>query len=137
MTSFAPAPRDPLPASDAAHSAALKLTMRRWRRLSLALSAIIGEHGFASLYARCLHQTASAFPWITQSSPQPAESAFVRLAADLHARTDSEAAAACDALLTIFIDTLIVLLGELLTNRILRAAWDDDVADAAGPEQQA
>lgn len=117
--------------------AALALTMRRWKRLSLALCAIIGEHGFASLYARCLHQTGTSFSWLSQSGALSAEAALALLDADLRQRPASEATAACDALLGIFIDTLIVLLGELFTNRILLAAWDDDGADAAEPEPQA
>ena len=36
----------------------------------------------------------------------------------------------------IFIDTLIILIGELLTNSILRTAWGDDVVNDAGTEHR-
>jgi len=38
------------------------------------------------------------------------------------------------ALLTIFIDALIRLIGEALTTTILHAAWDTDAVDTAGKE---
>ena len=98
-----------------------------WRRLAAELTLIIGKRGFASLYSRSLNKAGAEFPWLEPHPPKDAVDAFKLLASVLETRDPSEAQAANAAVLNIFIDTLIVLMGELLTTSILRAAWGDDV----------
>ena len=104
-----------------------------WERLAAELIAIIGERGFASLYARSLNQAATVHKWLAPP-PKASRDAFKLLAASLQARAPAEAQAANGAMLNIFIDTLIILIGEPVTNGILRAAWGDDVVNDAGTE---
>lgn len=104
-----------------------------WERLATELTVIIGERGFSSLYAGSLNQAALQYAWL---APHPLASpdAFILLASSLTARAPAEAQAASGAMLNIFIDTLIILIGELVTISILRAAWGDDVVNIAGTE---
>jgi hypothetical protein len=109
--------------------------LRRWQSLALELRIIIGERGFASLYARSLHRAAVTYPWLAPEPPEDGE-AFDLLTARLRTQPAEVAHAASAALLNIFIDTLIVLIGELLTDSILRKAWGDDVVNQAGTEHR-
>jgi hypothetical protein len=106
-----------------------------WESLATELRAIIGEGGFDSLYARSLHQAAASFPWLA-APPQADGNAFRLLALRLKAQEAAAAQAANATLLTIFIDTLIILIGELLTDSILRKAWGEDVVNQAGQEHR-
>ncbi len=107
-----------------------------WERLATELSPIIGERGFASLYARSLHRAGLEFPWLAPHPPEAPADAFKLLASNLKECAPAEAQAASAALLIIFTDTLILLIGELLTNSILRKAWGDDVVNNAGTEHR-
>jgi hypothetical protein len=107
-----------------------------WQSLAAELQVIIGERGFESLYARCLYRAGDAYPWLEAHPPQVAAAAFQLLATRLHARAPAEAQAASAALLNIFTDTLILLIGDLLTNTILCTAWGDDVVNGAATEHR-
>ena len=107
-----------------------------WERLAAELTGIIGERGFASLYARSLNQAALQYAWLAPHPPKASSDAFTLLASSLKAHAPAEAQAASGAMLNIFIDTLIVLIGQLVTNSILRTAWGDDVVNFAGTEYQ-
>jgi hypothetical protein len=107
-----------------------------WQSLATELRVIIGERGFESLYARSLYRAGAAFPWLAPHPPQATGDAFKLLALRLKGRDPAEAQAASAALLNIFTDTLILLIGELLTNSILRKAWGDDVVNDAGTEHR-
>jgi hypothetical protein len=110
-------------------------TIHLWERFAAELILIIGEGGFQSLYSRSLHLTGATFPWMTaEHATQPAESRFAGLRASLAGRDAKEAGEASIALLATFIDILSVLIGELLTTRILRSAWGDDALNTAAKE---
>jgi hypothetical protein len=108
-----------------------------WERLAAELTVIIGDRGFASLYSRSLNEAGAEFAWLEPHPPKPPFDAFKLLASILETRAPEEAQAANAAVLNIFIDTLIILIGELVTNSILRTAWGDDVVNDAVTEQQA
>lgn len=116
-------------------NADVDIDIRLWESLAIELRAIIGERGFASLYARSLHRAAAAYPWLA-AQPQAGGAAFELLGLQLKGHEAAEAEAASAALLNIFIDTLIILIGELLTYSILRKAWGDDVVNQAGQEHR-
>ena len=107
-----------------------------WERLAAELTVIIGERGFSSLYARSLNQAALQYALLAPHPPTAASDAFILLTSSLTARAPEEAQAASGAMLNNFIDTLIILIGELVTNSILRAAWGDDVVNTAGTEHR-
>lgn len=107
-------------------------TAHLWQTLSDALVAIIGEGGFQSLYARSAHLCLSRYTWLAAGQGP----GFIDLRDSLAKQEPTKAAEASVALLTIFIDTLILLIGELLTTSILRSAWGDDAVNTAGKETQ-
>lgn len=99
-----------------------------WLTLMEELSPIVGDSGFAALFARCCHKCGSRFPWLTpQAGSALATVGFGALTAALAARLDSQPAqaglAASRALFASFYDLLLVLIGERFTAGVLDAAW--------------
>lgn len=103
-----------------------------WRRLSTELSAIIGDRGFQTLYARSVHLLRAQHPWLEEGIDPD----FEHLRTRLGQQEAALAGAASTALLTVFTDTLIMLIGEPLTITILHAAWDQDATTNAAKETQ-
>jgi hypothetical protein len=113
------------------------VTLQLWERLASELASIIGDGGFQSLYARSVHLARASFPWIVLSQPAMSTvSVFASLKECLEERDSKVACEASITLLNIFIDILILLIGELLTTSILRSAWGDDAVNIAGTELQ-
>lgn len=115
----------------------LDKTVHLWERLAAELISIIGEGGFDSLYARSIHLSKAAFPWLGHSpaSPaQPTDSRFAAVKMSLEGRDFAEASQASIHLLTTFIDILALLIGEHLTTNMLRSAWGDDALEPAVKE---
>ena len=114
--------------------AVVDVSIRLWQQLATELNQIIGERGVESMYARSLHQGQKQFSWLTPHPPQALQAAMSTLRAGLQGQADMVACAASTAMLMHFINTLILLIGELLTNSILLKAWGDDVVNNAGTE---
>jgi hypothetical protein len=115
--------------------AVLDVTIVLWERLASELISIIGEGGFQSLYARSVLLASATFPWMVHTHPwQRTDSRFSDLKISFDGRDFTEISEASIALLITFIDILALLIGELLTTRILRSAWGDDALDMAGKE---
>ena len=114
--------------------AVVDVSIRLWEQLATELNQIIGERGVELMYARSLHQSQKQFSWLTLHPPQALAAAMTALRASLQGQADSAACAASTAMLMHFINTLILLIGELLTNSILLKAWGDDVVNNAGTE---
>ena len=108
-----------------------------WEKMSTQIISIVGEGGFTSLYARSLHLTQSAFPWLADSSlSPPADQRFKKLKISFEGQTPAQATEANRRLLTTFTDILASLVGEQLTTRILRSAWGVDAQDRTSKEQE-
>lgn len=122
--------RGPAGAADAGVAA---ISAQRWHQLARQLCPIIGDGGFMALYLRSLHVARNQYNWLPQHDTIPAGAAFAALDQALR-ECPAAAGSASTALLCIFIDTLILLIGELLTTSILREAWGDDVENHAGTE---
>lgn len=102
-------------------------TIDLWRRLAAELVSIIGEGGFQSLFSRSVQLTSADFPWIAPiHAHQRLDSEFPDLKSSLTGRDFTEASEASIGLLVTFCDILAVLIGDVLTNRILGSAWGDD-----------
>jgi len=94
------------------------------RGLDQALAPIVGQRGMAALYKRSLHLCRPMHPWL----PVAAEGAefeldIAALTAALATRSSAEAAAAGTQLLASFRALLTTLIGESLTERLLRPVW--------------
>lgn len=94
------------------------------------LEPLVGVQGARALYARSLHVT-RAFQWPVQNeiSPPPREELLHVVDTHLGALTPQDARRASEALLHAFADLLLSLIGEPLTLRLLRSAWDDPAAE--------
>lgn len=113
------------------------VTFNLWERLASELTSIIGDGGFRSLYARSVHLVRVQFPWIAVNPPETSTNClFANFKKCLEERDSKTACEASITLLNIFIDILILLIGELLTTSILRSAWGDDAVNIAGTELQ-
>ena len=115
-------------------SAVVDVSIRLWEQLATELNQIIGERGVDSMYVRSLHQSQKQFSWLALHPPQALEASMSALRASLQGQADIVACSASTAMLMHFINTLILLIGELLTNSILLKAWGDDVVNNAGTE---
>lgn len=100
-----------------------------WTGMATALNKVIGEQGFESLFFRCLHEFESRHPWLA-AQHHAATGSINHLSAVLATRDFDEAENVSAALLVNFTETLNLLIGELVTNRILLSAWGTLAVDA-------
>ncbi|MDO8298784.1 hypothetical protein [Lacisediminimonas sp.] len=113
-------------------------TIKLWENLAREISPIIGEVGFESLYHRSIHLSSAEFPWLASAGKLPPnDSSFAGLRAALQAEDCEKAGEASIALLGIFVEIVIRLIGEPLTANILRAAWSDEIFQPAVKELKA
>lgn len=96
-----------------------------WRDIDAALAPIIGHRGVGALFRRTLHLIRHDYPWLTASHESMADPIdFTALQATLSQRTSANVVAANGALLQKFLEQLASLIGESLTERLLRAVVD-------------
>lgn len=89
-----------------------------------ALVPIVGRRGMAALYQRSLRLSRSTHAWLPAADEgTEAEFALTALKAALTRQTPADAAAAGTQLLANFHALLITLIGESLTERLLRPVW--------------
>jgi hypothetical protein len=107
--------------------------VRAWQGLAERLSPIIGEGGFRALYARSMHLTQAAFPWLSVLSPQSraSEPLFASLRQSLELQNPTLAAEAHRALLLTFTGLLGSLIGGVLAARLVQEAPPDSSTDGA------
>ncbi|MDO9286713.1 MAG: hypothetical protein Q7U26_17620 [Aquabacterium sp.] len=89
--------------------------------IDAALTPIIGPRGVMALWQRSLHLTAAAHPWLAALD-------LLLLAKAVGQRDAGDAAAAVNALLRAFHELLASLIGESLTERLLRTVWSPSLA---------
>ena len=93
-----------------------------WRGLEAAFSPLIGQRGFAALFKRCLFLARTDHPWLAavyEGTQAPGD--FTALATALSQQTVSSAVGANSAMLQTFYDLLANLIGDALTQRLLRS----------------
>lgn len=96
-----------------------------WRDIDAALAPVIGQRGVAALFSRTLHLIRQDYPWLTAGLESTADAMdFTALQSSLSQRTSANAVAANGALLQKFLEQLASLIGESLTERLLRAVVD-------------
>ncbi|MBC7499994.1 MAG: hypothetical protein H7315_05805 [Herminiimonas sp.] len=115
--------------------ALVDITIILWNKLASQLVSIIGQGGFQSLYSRSVNLTGAKFPWMAESaSSRIAEDGFAGLRRSLEGRAFSESRDASILLLSNLVNVLTMLIGDVLTTGILRAAWGDNNLDSLGKE---
>lgn len=98
--------------------------VKLWDLLATQLVLTIGERGFSSIYARSVFICHASYPWLKGSALSPyGKHRFAELKNSLQGQRPEDAGAANRLLLITFTDILASLIGELLTERILRSAW--------------
>ena len=113
--------------------AAIKL----WEQMATEIISIVGESGFNSLYSRSIFLTQSTFPWVAASTKSPlTDQRFAELKMNFEGQTPEQAIEANSLLLITFTDILASLIGEQLTNTILRSAWGNDATGRTNKEFQ-
>jgi hypothetical protein len=100
------------------------LVATTFQDINQALSPIVGQRGMAALYKRSLHLSRPLHAWL----PAAAEGAdvdidFESLTTALATRTSMDAAVAGTQLLESFLALLATLIGDSLTERLLRPVW--------------
>lgn len=107
-------------------------SVQLWEQLANELVSIVGEGGFQSLYARTILLNSKHFPWIVEENATSLPSQrFASLERCFAKQTEKVIYEANSALLITFIDILALLIGELLTSRILDSAWGGDASAQA------
>jgi len=108
-----------------------------WEQMATQIISIVGEDGFNSLYARSIFLAQPEFPWLAANSLSPqTDQRFAELKKRLEGQTPSQAREANSLLLLTFTGILATLIGEPLTSRILRSAWDNDASYSTSKESK-
>jgi uncharacterized damage-inducible protein DinB len=89
------------------------------------LAPVIGQRGSAALYQRSLHLARVDYSWLAAAYESAAEPRDLgALHAALVQQTAEQAAAAHDRALQTMLQLLADLIGQSLTERLLKSAWD-------------
>lgn len=91
---------------------------------SSALATLIGQRGVRSLYDRSLHLVSARYAWLELIDAAPTDEPFADVQGRLTDRSPEEALAAGTALLVEYTSLLAALIGEALTERLMRRAWE-------------
>lgn len=95
-----------------------------WLELDSALAPIVGSRGVSALGQRSLHLASAAHPWLAARQPGgPTTLDSGLLVSLLATRNSDDAAAAADTFLQTVHELLTGLIGESLTERLLRTVW--------------
>jgi hypothetical protein len=122
--------------TEGAHAALLAdATVATWLAIEAALSPIIGLRGVAALYKRSLYLARSDFPWLgAVYEGALGQSEFASLQGALSRQSDADAGAASIALLQTFNNLLTSLIGESLSDRLLRSVWNNHSSGSAAQD---
>lgn len=96
-----------------------------WIAIDNSLSPVIGQRGSAALLQRCIHLARERYPWLGGVNDAMADrDEFAALRAALAGQAPARAAEAHDSILQTYLDLLADLIGESLSQRLLRGAWE-------------
>ena len=99
-------------------------TLNIWHQITAWLAPVIGARGVEVLFSRSLHLTSSAFPWLVNAGDHGDNAALLAgLRACLTGSAANVATEASYTLLVTFTELLSTLIGESLTERLLRPVW--------------
>jgi hypothetical protein len=106
-----------------------------FRRIDQALAPIVGPRGMVALVKRSLHLSRPLHPWLPAGDQGvDAKMDLAALSAALATRPAMDAAAAGTHLLQNFRALLTTLIGESLTERLLRPVWATFLGGASAPD---
>ena len=96
-------------------------TLSTWHQMAALLTPVIGAKGVDILFRRALQQTSITFRWLTTAEDY--EESSTTLKTRLARRETDDAAEASYTLMVTFIELLATMIGESLTERLLRSLW--------------
>lgn len=109
---------------DADAQALAAAVVRVYDKLAGQLVLLIGEGGVRALTARSLHLVQRDFPWLAETrAADPSAGSFAQVGSCLARQEPAIAADAAVLALATFGGLLTTLIGEMLTMRVVRAAW--------------
>lgn len=94
-----------------------------WHAVHATLTPVIGARGVHALYRRTLYVTRDDHPWLDRARVAAEPDDFTDLRTALAQQTSAVAADGHSALLRHFLELLKSLIGESLTERLLRSVW--------------
>ena len=95
-----------------------KDSLRDWEEVLSRLAPVIGDNAFRVLFARSLHKTRYAFPWLAHDAA-PSPYPFAGLMESLRERPYAQAEDANRQLLAAFVALLNEFIGKPLATRLL------------------
>lgn len=99
-------------------------TLKIWQQMVTWLAPVIGMRGVIVLFSRSLHLTNSAFPGLALTGNHVDNDALLlSLKARLASTETDDAIEASYVLLVTFTELLSTLIGESLTEQLLRPVW--------------
>jgi hypothetical protein len=122
------------PVGGDAHSSAAAIQLA-FTSFSADLAALIGHRSVQVLCDRGLHMASLKYPWLAPGKGARSNETLTDLQGRLsEGRSADEVRAASAALLIELTDNLATLIGESLTDRLLRRAWKLHAQDYANSE---
>lgn len=100
------------------------------------IKPLVGELAWRALYVRSLHLARSSFVRPEVGDLATSGDLLAVLNQDLLSRVPTEARVAAESLLLALADLLASLIGEPLTDRLLRKAWGEPAVDKISQENQ-
>jgi hypothetical protein len=108
---------------------------RAYDELAHAATPLIGQIGVVALAARALHLAQQEHPWLSQApESDPANEPFAQVVASASRQDPAMATEGTATVFATLAGLLVTFIGEALTMSLLRKAWPDAFADAAGKE---
>jgi hypothetical protein len=105
-------------------SAVAEATTNAWRQVTVLLTPVIGARGVDVIFRRSLYLTSKSFPWLAFGEEHGGSAVLlVNLKARMSNRDAEIAIEASCALVATFIELLTTLIGESLTERLVRPVW--------------
>ena len=121
--------------TDADAKALAAAALRVYDTLARHLALLIGEAGVRALTARSLHLIQPKFPWLAEArDSDQSEGPFAQVGFCLERQDPAVATEAAAAALATLGGLLATLIGEVLTMRVLRAAWPSSFPDETQQE---
>jgi hypothetical protein len=103
---------------------------------SVELVALIGQRGVRSLYDRSLHLASARYAWLPPLAGAPSDEPFIDMQRTLAEHSADEALGAAAAVLIELTSLLAALIGEALTERLMRTAWKQYAQDYPSAENR-
>lgn len=99
-------------------------TLSTWHQMFALLAPVIGAKGAELLFRRSLYVTSITFRWLTIAGDHEDSTVLIASLKTCLASHETDAAAeASYTLMATFIELLATMIGESLTERLLRSVW--------------